>query len=99
MYKLQINIEIKKIVISMMVLFPVAFDVAAAQKTAQQIGGVMIPQAFRNALQDGMSIPLFIHLDSSAESQNDQRIGNAVIWLDGENVKVMTVNATLMLSR
>lgn len=92
MYKLQINIKIKKIVIFIMVLFSVAFDVAAAQKTVQQIGGVMIPQAFRNALQDGMSIPLFIHLDGSDESQNDQRIGNAVIWLDDGNVKVKLVH-------
>ncbi|QZN95264.1 fimbrial biogenesis outer membrane usher protein [Symbiopectobacterium purcellii] len=92
MYKLQINIEIKKIVISMMVLFSVAFNVAAAQKTVQQIGGVMIPHAFRNALLDGMSIPLFIHLDGSAESQNDQRIGNAVIWLDGDTVKVKLIH-------
>lgn len=76
----------------MMVLFSVAFDVQSAQRNIQHVGGVLIPQAFRNALQDGMSIPLFIHLDGSSETQNDQRIGNAVIWLDGDNVKVKLVN-------
>lgn len=33
-------------------------DVSAAAAGAQQIGGVIIPQAFSQALQDGMSVPL-----------------------------------------
>ncbi|WP_309144133.1 hypothetical protein, partial [Klebsiella pneumoniae] len=39
-------------------------DVSAAAAGAQQIGGVIIPQAFSQALQDGMSVPLYIHLDN-----------------------------------
>ncbi len=50
-------------------------DVSAAAAGAQQIGGVIIPQAFSQALQDGMSIPLYIHLAGSQSTRDDQRIG------------------------
>ncbi len=52
-------------------------DVSAAAAGAQQIGGVIIPQAFSQALQDGMSVPLYIHLAGSQSTRDDQRIGSA----------------------
>jgi len=58
-------------------------DVSATAAGAQQIGGVIIPQAFSQALQDGMSVPLYIHLAGSQSTRDDQRIGSAFIWLDG----------------
>ena len=45
-----------------MVFLFVQPDASAADISAQQIGGVIIPQAFSQALQDGMSVPLYIHL-------------------------------------
>lgn len=48
-----------------MVFLFVQPDASAADISAQQIGGVIIPQAFSQALQDGMSVPLYIHLAGS----------------------------------
>ena len=72
---------------SMIFLF-VQPDTSAADIGVQQIGGVMIPQAFSQALQDGMSVPLYIHLAGSKGTQDDQRIGSAFIWLDGRQLRV-----------
>jgi hypothetical protein len=58
---------------------------------AQQIGGVIIPQAFSQALQDGMSVPLYIHLAGSQDTRDDQRIGSAFIWLDGGQLRVRQI--------
>ena len=49
-------------------------DVSAAAAGAQQIGGVIIPQAFSQALQDGMSVPLYIHLAGSQSTRDRQRL-------------------------
>ncbi len=60
-----------------MVFLFVQPDASAADISAQQIGGVIIPQAFSQALQDGMSVPLYIHLAGSrgrrGRSANRQR--------------------------
>lgn len=68
----------------------------------QQIGNVIIPEAFRNALHDGMSIPLYLHLDGVTGAKDDQRIGNASLVLDENELKISTIqleekeeNATL----
>ncbi|HHL3550608.1 TPA: CS1-pili formation C-terminal domain-containing protein [Klebsiella pneumoniae] len=66
-------------------------DVSAAAPGAQQIGGVIIPQAFSQALQDGMSVPLYIHLAGSQSTRDDQRIGSAFIWLDGGQLRVRQI--------
>lgn len=66
-------------------------DASAAAPCAQQIGGVIIPQAFSRALQDGMSIPLYIHLAGSRGIKDDQRIGSAFIWLDGGQLRVRQI--------
>ncbi len=58
-------------------------DASAAAPGAQQIGGVIIPQAFSQALQDGMSIPLYIHLAGSQGIKDDQRIGSAPLCWRG----------------
>lgn len=74
-----------------MVILLVPFSVTAATDKVQQIGGVIIPQAFSQALQDGMSIPLFIHLEGSTGTRDDQRIGNAFIWLDNGVLRVRQI--------
>ncbi|WP_440136990.1 hypothetical protein, partial [Klebsiella pneumoniae] len=38
-------------------------------------------KGFSQALQDGMSVPLYIHLAGSQSTRDDQRIGSAFIWL------------------
>lgn len=63
----------------------------AAVNRIQKINGVLIPQAFSLALQDGMTIPLFIHLNSNRGSEGDQRIGHASIWLDNETLKIRQI--------
>ena len=71
-----------------MVFLFVQPDASAADISAQQIGGVIIPQAFSQALQDGMSVPLYIHLAGSQGRQDDQRIGSAFIWLDDGQLRI-----------
>lgn len=63
----------------------------AAPNGIQQIDGVVIPQTFGKVLQDGMSIPLFIHLKGSVGVNNDQRIGNAFIWLDQGKLRIRQI--------
>jgi hypothetical protein len=74
-----------------MVILLAPYNDSVAAERVQQIGGVIIPQAFSQALQDGMSIPLFIHLEGSRDNQNDQRIGAAYIWLDGSVLRVRQI--------
>lgn len=38
-----------------------------------------------------MSIPLFIHLEGSTGTQDNQRIGNAFIWLDNGVLRVRQI--------
>ena len=66
-------------------------DASAADISAQQIGGVIIPQAFSQALQDGMSVPLYIHLAGSRGRRDDQRIGSAFIWLDDGQLRIRKI--------
>lgn len=87
----RISQELKtRFAFSMIFLF-VQPDASAADIGVQQIGGVMIPQAFSQALQDGMSVPLYIHLAGSQRTQDDQRIGSAFIWLDGSQLRVRQI--------
>ena len=74
-----------------MVFLFVQPDASAADISAQQIGGVIIPQAFSHALQDGMSVPLYIHLAGSQGRQDDQRIGSAFIWLDDGQLRIRKI--------
>ncbi|STR18159.1 CFA/I fimbrial subunit C usher protein [Klebsiella aerogenes] len=66
-------------------------DVSAAAAGAQADWRVIIPQAFGQALQDGMSVPLYIHLAGSQSTRDDQRIGSAFIWLDGGQLRVRQI--------
>ncbi|MGP3590107.1 CS1-pili formation C-terminal domain-containing protein [Vagococcus sp. WN89Y] len=70
------------------IIFAVSEDAHANTQVVHQIGGVIIPEAFSNALRDSMSIPLYLHLDGSNETQNQQRIGSASILLDDTKLRV-----------
>ncbi|VUT11731.1 fimbrial biogenesis outer membrane usher protein [Klebsiella spallanzanii] len=83
---------LRTILASGFVFFSVPFSAEAASEPARQIGGVIIPQAFGLALQNGMSVPLFTHLESSSNTQDDQRLGNAFIWLDGNTLRIRQID-------
>ena len=79
-----LNPGLKSLLASSMVSLLFPLGVAAETDKVQQIGNVIIPPAFGQALQDGMSVPLFIHLEGSTGTQDDQRIGNGwVCWGKG----------------
>lgn len=68
-----------------------SFNFACQAGQTPRINDVIIPSAFSQALQDGMSIPLFIHLENSSGTRDDQRLGNAFIWLDGGIMRVRQI--------
>lgn len=82
---------LQTIITCTVVLFTDVNDAVAKPSLYQQINGVMIPDAFNNALRDGMSIPLYIHLNNTEEKTDDQRIGLAAIWLDENSLKIRQV--------
>ncbi|WP_415838474.1 fimbrial biogenesis outer membrane usher protein [Rahnella bruchi] len=55
------------------------------------IKGVIIPETFSRSLNNGMSLPLFLHLKEGTNTQSDQKIGNAMIWLDGDRIKIRDI--------
>lgn len=98
----RLNPGLKSLLASSMVSLLFPLSAAAETDKVQQIGSVIIPPAFGQALRDGMSVPLFIHLEGSTGTQDDQRIGNAWIWLDKGVLRVRQIqleekedNATL----
>ncbi|MDG1641617.1 fimbrial biogenesis outer membrane usher protein [Klebsiella huaxiensis] len=82
---------LRTILASGFVIVSIPFCVDAASKPARQIGGVIIPQAFGLALRNGMSVPLFTHLEGSSGTQNDQRLGSAFIWLDNDSLRIRQI--------
>lgn len=56
-----------------------------------QIDGVLIPQTFSSALREGMSIPVFLHFEGNNDRKDDQRIGNAMLLLDDNNLKISRI--------
>lgn len=92
---------------SSLIVISIAFSgvvpvVFAGSENIQQIDGIIIPQTFSKVLQDGMSIPLFIHLKENTGTDSDQRIGNAHIVLENGKIRIQKIelednsdNATL----
>lgn len=56
-----------------------------------QINGILIPQTFKAALREGISIPLLLHFEKNSGTKDDSRIGHAFIYLDGDQLKVRQV--------
>ncbi|WP_443006068.1 MULTISPECIES: CS1-pili formation C-terminal domain-containing protein [unclassified Serratia (in: enterobacteria)] len=56
-----------------------------------QIDGVLIPQAFRAALSEGMNIPILLHFEKNNTAKDDQRIGHAVLVLDDNQLKIRQI--------
>jgi Mat/Ecp fimbriae outer membrane usher protein len=75
------------------VMIPVALLPAQTAMAAglTQIDGVLIPQAFSQALREGMSIPLLLHYEKNKGIKDDQRIGHALLFLDAQGVKIRQI--------
>lgn len=59
--------------------------------------GVLIPEAFSEALREGMSIPLQLHLTESPDRESDQRIGTATLQLQGKQLRLRTIEQALQM--
>jgi uncharacterized protein YqeY len=66
--------------ISLSILFLSGFPVYAGEMP--KINGVLIPESFAQALYEGISIPVSLHLDENSDSKDDQRIGNVMLYMD-----------------
>jgi len=63
-----------------------------ADREISQVNNVLIPPAFARALQEGMNIPLSLHLLGNKDRSNDQRMGYAAIRLQGQQIIVRFID-------
>lgn len=66
------------------------FSSSAENKT--QIDNIVIPPVFAQALRDGMTLPLFLHYKQNNGSEEDQKIGTALLQLDGGSLSIRQVS-------
>lgn len=71
-------------------LLPAASATASA---IPQVTHVLIPPAFARALQEGMNIPLSLHLQGNKDRSNDQKIGYAAIRLQDSRIIVRFIGS------
>lgn len=58
-----------------------------------KIGGYVIPPAFVVALEEGMSIPVFLRLDNeSQQSQSENKIADAIIIIEQGKIKLANIH-------
>lgn len=58
-----------------------------------KIGGYVIPPAFVVALEEGMSIPVFLRLDNeSQQSQSENKIADAIIIIEQGKIKLVNIH-------
>lgn len=58
-----------------------------------KIGGYVIPPAFVNALEEGMSVPVFLRLsDNAKKNQSEGKIADAVIVIDQDKIKLSSIH-------
>lgn len=58
-----------------------------------KIGGYVIPPAFVNALEEGMSVPVFLRLsDDAKKNQSEGKIADAVIVIDQDKIKLSSIH-------
>lgn len=57
-----------------------------------RIGGYIIPPAFVNALEEGMSVPVFLRLNNETQkSQSERKIADAIIVIDNDKIKLSSI--------
>ncbi|ELX8380779.1 CS1-pili formation C-terminal domain-containing protein [Providencia vermicola] len=58
-----------------------------------KIGGYIIPPAFVMALEEGMSVPVFLRLNDAASSnQSEDKIADAVIVIEHDKIKLASIH-------
>lgn len=58
-----------------------------------KIGGYIIPPAFANALEEGMSVPVFLRLnDDTKINQTENKIADAIIVIDKGQMKLASLH-------
>ncbi|MCB5309651.1 TcfC E-set like domain-containing protein [Yersinia massiliensis] len=67
-----------------------SLSLSAENKT--QIEGVVIPHAFAQALRGGMTLPLLLRYKQNNGGEQDQKIGTALLQLEGNNLVIRQVN-------
>ncbi|MEX5485189.1 hypothetical protein IC611_01030 [Proteus mirabilis] len=56
------------------------------------MGGYIIPPAFVNALEEGMSVPVFLRLnDANKQNQSEKKIADAIIVIDNDKIKLSSI--------
>lgn len=65
---------------------------SAENKDKVQLDNIVIPRAFTQALREGMTLPLFLHYKQSNDSDKDQKIGTALLQLDGDKLTIKKIN-------
>ena len=64
----------------------------ANEMKSVKIGGYIIPPAFVSALEEGMSVPVFLRLnDDTVTNQSESKIADAVIVVDHGNIKLLII--------
>ncbi|MEY0973544.1 CS1-pili formation C-terminal domain-containing protein [Providencia huaxiensis] len=65
----------------------------ANEMKSVKIGGYIIPPAFVSALEEGMSVPVFLRLnDDTVTNQSESKIADAVIVVDHGNIKLSSIH-------
>ena len=64
----------------------------ASEMKSIKIGGYIIPPAFVSALEEGMSVPVFLRLsDDAKKNQSEDKIADAVIVIDQGKIKLSSI--------
>lgn len=65
----------------------------ASEMKSIKIGGYIIPPAFVSALEEGMSVPVFLRLsDDAKKNQSEDKIADAVIVIDQGKIKLSSIH-------
>lgn len=69
-------------------------DIIAIAPTSNfvRVKKVHLSPAFSEALKDGMTLPLYIHLNSSKDRKDDQNIGSVILYLENKIIHVSQLN-------
>lgn len=57
-----------------------------------RLGNYVIPAAIVQALDDGMTVPLYLHYKENADNKDNQKIANATIYLKNNKLMIKDVN-------
>lgn len=86
--------KIKKLPFAFLIAFVIAQApciIHARQVVIQNVNDVVIPKEFGLALQEGMSVPLFLHYGDAQGQASDQLIGHASIWMKNNQLKIQLI--------